>query len=87
MQADLKVLWAMPIMQLCLLLFFTFDAWLHFWMDWGLLILCLATGGAALSKAILAWLDHMLLMKRACVIDSLIRQISFSIFLILQEEA
>ena len=43
-QADLKALWIMPVMQLGLFIFFTLDAWLHFWMNWWLLMLCLFTG-------------------------------------------
>lgn len=34
----------MPVMQLMLLAFFTLDAWLHFWMNWGLLVPCIITG-------------------------------------------
>ncbi len=54
----MKVLWAMPIVQLCLLVFFTLDAWLHFWMNWALLILCLVTGIVfqKLLRSIFSWL-------------------------------
>ena len=44
MQADMKTLWAMPIMQVCFLVFFTLDAWLHFWYNYWLLVPCIVTG-------------------------------------------
>ena len=40
----MKTLWAMPIMQVCFLVFFTLDAWLHFWYNYWLLVPCIVTG-------------------------------------------
>lgn len=46
---DLTTLWAMPIMQVGFLVFFTLDAWLHFWYNYWLLVLCLITGEGSSS--------------------------------------
>ena len=43
-KADLKVLWAMPALQVGLLLFFLIDAYYEFWYDWTLLIPCFVVG-------------------------------------------
>jgi hypothetical protein len=43
-QANVKVLWAMPVLQMGFLAFFSLDAILHFWLNWWLLLLCLCTG-------------------------------------------
>ena len=40
----LQVLWAMPALQVVLLLFFLLNAYLLWWDDWGLLCLCFVVG-------------------------------------------
>lgn len=41
---SMALLWAMPTLQLCLLVFFTLDALLHFWLNHALLVLCFVAG-------------------------------------------
>ena len=48
MQASRRVLWAMPAGQLAFLLFFSLDAWWHFWYNAGLYALCFIVGGLPL---------------------------------------
>lgn len=43
-QAGRRMLWAMPLMQCALLLFFVADAATHFWYNNGLLVVCFGTG-------------------------------------------
>eukprot|EP00039_Didymoeca_costata_P028204 m.20328 g.20328 ORF g.20328 m.20328 type:complete len:488 (+) comp6807_c0_seq1:136-1599(+) len=43
-QADLATLWALPVIQAGLLVFFCLDSIFHFWWDWSLLSVCIVTG-------------------------------------------
>lgn len=43
-QANRVVLWVMPVLQCLLLAFFSLDAVLHVWWNWGLLSLCFVAG-------------------------------------------
>ncbi|KAK9806280.1 hypothetical protein WJX72_008416 [[Myrmecia] bisecta] len=43
-QADRSVLWLMPGLQVALLAFFSWDAVLHFWYNYSILLLCLLAG-------------------------------------------
>jgi len=43
-QASRKILWAMPVLQLALLCFFTTTAIVHFWYNYGLMVMCFAAG-------------------------------------------
>ncbi len=46
-QADRAVLFAMPLLQVGLLVFFMLVATFHFMYSWWLLIFCLCTGGVS----------------------------------------
>ena len=48
-QASRAVLWIMPGMQLALLIFFSLDAWWHFWYNAGLYIVCFIVGAHLLQ--------------------------------------
>lgn len=50
---SMALLWAMPALQLGLLLFFTLDALLHFWLNHALLVLCFVAG--LLGGAVCPW--------------------------------
>ena len=43
-KADMKALWAMPVLQVSLLIFFLLDAYYMFWYDWSLLMACFVVG-------------------------------------------
>ncbi|KAJ1443744.1 batten's disease protein Cln3 [Ochromonadaceae sp. CCMP2298] len=43
-RADIRALWVMPLLQLCMLLFFLLVAYTHFWYDWALLVPCFGVG-------------------------------------------
>lgn len=43
-QARRQTLWLMPAAQVFVLCFFSLDAVYHFWYNWGLIMLCFATG-------------------------------------------
>jgi battenin len=43
-KADMKALWIMPTIQTFILAFFIADAFLMWWYDWSLLVLCFIVG-------------------------------------------
>lgn len=43
-QANQRILWLMPAAQVFILFFFSLDAVFHFWYNWGIIVLCFATG-------------------------------------------
>jgi hypothetical protein len=43
-KADMKAIWIMPVIQSLLLVFFTINAYLTWWYDWSILMLCFCVG-------------------------------------------
>ena len=43
-KADMSALWAMPVLQMGLLLFFLLNAYYQLWYDWSILTLCFVVG-------------------------------------------
>jgi battenin len=43
-KADMKALWVMPVMQCVILGFFVADAYMRWWYNWSLLLLCFIVG-------------------------------------------